>query len=130
MASEIGLLAKEVDAALSKTGGKIEVTYLWIRQHGHGKFKPKQYLPQQGTQSLRAYEDRAVELVSRAQPALARRMLFLDLKNMAQAAEEQCDGAYEMPDGTHLSLTLQVEAAHMVFGLLEAWPEERPRALP
>eukprot|EP00421_Protoceratium_reticulatum_P022134 CAMPEP_0168380046 /NCGR_PEP_ID=MMETSP0228-20121227/12156_1 /TAXON_ID=133427 /ORGANISM="Protoceratium reticulatum, Strain CCCM 535 (=CCMP 1889)" /LENGTH=383 /DNA_ID=CAMNT_0008393095 /DNA_START=37 /DNA_END=1188 /DNA_ORIENTATION=+ len=119
MAGEIDLLAKQVNAELRNTNTTMDITYLWIRQHGNGKLKPPQYLPEQSTISLRAYENNTLQILSTWQPDLAKHMLFLDVKNMAQAAENQCDNAYEMPDGTHLSLTLQVAAANMVFGLIQ-----------
>mmetsp|Transcript_66695 Transcript_66695/g.189350 ORF Transcript_66695/g.189350 Transcript_66695/m.189350 type:complete len:385 (-) Transcript_66695:172-1326(-) len=119
MAGEIDLLAKQVNAELRNTNATMDITYLWIRTHGNGKLKPPQYLPEQSTISLRAYENNTLQILSTWQPDLAKHMLFLDVKNMAQAAENQCDNAYEMPDGTHLSLTLQVAAANMVFGLIQ-----------
>eukprot|EP00421_Protoceratium_reticulatum_P009403 CAMPEP_0168364878 /NCGR_PEP_ID=MMETSP0228-20121227/4431_1 /TAXON_ID=133427 /ORGANISM="Protoceratium reticulatum, Strain CCCM 535 (=CCMP 1889)" /LENGTH=343 /DNA_ID=CAMNT_0008377645 /DNA_START=154 /DNA_END=1185 /DNA_ORIENTATION=+ len=121
MADEIRLLAEQVqvNSELRKTKAHMDITYLWIRQHGSGRLKPAQYLPEQGTSSLRAYDYNTFKLLSKRQPDLAKQMLILDVKHMALAAERQCDGAYEMPDGTHLSLTLSVAAAHMVFGLVE-----------
>ena len=42
----------------------------------------------------------------------------LNTTTMFQAAESSCEGAYGSLDGTHLSPTVQVNAAQQVLGLM------------
>ena len=97
------------------------VTVLWIPQHGAGKSKLFKWIHLgQDTESLRVYDDAVrVGVIGNATWADVQGLSVgvLNTTTMFQAAESSCEGAYGSLDGTHLSPTVQVNAAQQVLGL-------------
>ncbi len=97
--------------------------------------KPPQYLDQM-TGPLRERDHLTVNLL-KAQKPTSVELLELDPFEMASAAEcphrdiktriktcrGSCFGAFESPDGTHMSPTLQINLAQTIFGAIRLLPE-------
>jgi hypothetical protein len=95
-------------------------TALWIPSHGSGIRKGDKYLTQgQTTTMLRKYDTDILAGLKARNFELAEKLHKLDLFEMFQAAENQCEGAYGSPDGTHFSFNLMAHAGHAVLGLAQ-----------
>ena len=116
-------MTDELQLLLERARGfRGRVTVLWIPQHGAGKSKLFKWIHLgQDTESLRVYDDAVrVGVIGNATWADVQGLSVgvLNTTTMFQAAESSCEGAYGSLDGTHLSPTVQVNAAQQVLGLM------------
>lgn len=54
-------------------------------------------------------------------------LMRIDVNNIFRGAErtasnDACEGAYESPDGTHMSLTLQYAVAQQIYAIIRKLP--------
>jgi hypothetical protein len=136
--NNVGLMTEDVVKVLDHADEYDgEVTVLWIPPHGAGRRKLKKFLSpkfSQGTEPLIAYDVAVRATVEKHRSALAHAstgagkggkrgrvgrhgFLELDIRRMFEAAETSCWGAYESPDGTHLSASVLLNAAVLIFRL-------------
>jgi hypothetical protein len=119
MASDIQTWVNALEP-LTRSGGKT-ISLLHVTQHGAGWRKPSKYLPDQGSVSLQAYDSKVITKLI-IPPSME--LYHFDAAPLFQGAEcegdgyecaEACNGAYESPDRTHMSLTSQIAVARLVF---------------
>jgi hypothetical protein len=110
MAAEFNALFAALGAVKSK-----RIIVMYVNQHGNGKRKPARYLPSQGTASLAAFDKHTLEQLS-----IPGAVTFLNFScsHLFQAAERACDAVYESPDGTHMSLSVQVGAVRLIHSII------------
>lgn len=114
-------MASELDAALQGLEQiQQPITILWIPQHGSGNLKPKEYIKKgQSTENIRKYDADILASLKESNPKSSEKMYKLDFFEMFQAAENECDGAYGSPDGTHFSFNLMAHAGQAVLGFAQ-----------
>jgi len=120
-------VVNEITTLVTKLQQHTQISTIYMLFHGSGSYKPQQYVNQL-TSALRIRDDRTVALLKAQMPPQVP-LVYYDPSHMFLSAEcnhrgaelrttrckASCFGAFESPDGTHLSPTLQVAIAQVVL---------------
>ncbi len=128
---EMSHLLARLNHLIVSTKQNIEI--IWIHLHGSGRLKSSKHMFRQTTKVLRKYDAAAYRKTKELSGDFKVPVYSMDIAEAIFSAECRgndvafdgtaarcaCGGIFESPDGTHLSMQLQLISAQMILGFIE-----------